>query len=262
MQAWPPNATDEARSLRRFKDALMKHGLARPWSSASGEAERVADLAASEVEDAYARVREHAPEAFENDSSPPYAQILTSLRDRGAERDRPLPPRRVLVHTLAGLDYYFFKLTSGHERVYDMPHLSEEERAAEHGLRHDLLLELYEELEPAFDVSLSWPPRGYEMDDNGDLIRAESPGMEEIGYDDGYDALVFHEGHADDDEYVRGFVEGCLERIAEEDSEGASLLGNLWRGGDSEGRASALEMLKEECEVKEGRFDDRPKFPV
>ena len=43
-------------------------------------------------------------------------------------------------------------------RVYDQPALTDEERAAEHGLRHDLLLiKLYDLLEPAFGVSLSWP---------------------------------------------------------------------------------------------------------
>lgn len=55
---------------------------------------------------------------------------------------------------LADIDYYFFALpVRGH--VYDMPDLTDEERSAEHGLRHDLLLKLYDELEPAFDVSLS-----------------------------------------------------------------------------------------------------------
>jgi hypothetical protein len=43
-------------------------------------------------------------------------------------------------------------------RVYDQPDLTDEERTAEHGLRHDLLIKLYDLLEPAFDVSLSWPP--------------------------------------------------------------------------------------------------------
>lgn len=143
-----------------------------------------------------------------------------------------------------------------------MVRLSEEERSAEHGLRYDLLLKFYKELEPAFYVSLSWLPRGHEADENGRLVKTGVPDMEEIGYDDGYDTLVSHEGHAGDDDYVRGFVEGCLERIAEEDSVDASLLGNLRYGGDLEDRASALDTLKEEREIKEGRFDDRLEFPV
>jgi hypothetical protein len=69
-------------------------------------------------------------------------------------------------------------------------------------------------------------------------------------------------GYADDEEFVKGFVEGCLDRIAEDEPEEADLLRNLWEGSDEEDRASVLEMLKEECEVREGRFDDRPEFPV
>lgn len=123
------------------------------------------------------------------------------------------------MHILARLDYYFFELASGHERVHDMPHLTDEGRAAEHGLRHDLLLKLYDELEPAFDVSLNWPPGGYEEDEDGELVKveAEFEGMAAIGYDYGYDAAILHEGHADDEEYVRGFVEGCLERLVDQD---------------------------------------------
>ena len=165
---------------------------------------------------------------------------------------------------LAGLDFYFYRLTSGCERVYDMPHLTDEEQAAEHGLRHDLLLKLYDELEPAFDVSLRWPPTGYKVTEKGELVEveAELTGMAAIGYDYGYDAQSFYEGHADDQEFVKGFVEGCLDRIAEDEPEEADFLRNLWEGGDEEDRASVLEMLKEECEVREGRFDDRPEFPV
>ncbi len=59
---------------------------------------------------------------------------------------------------------------------------------------------------------------------------------------------------------MKGFVEGCLDRIAEDEPEEADFARNLWEGGDEEDRASVLEMLKEECEVREGRFDDRPNF--
>ena len=38
------------------------------------------------------------------------------------------------------------------------PDFSDEERTAEHGLRHDLLITFYDLLEQAFDVSLSWSP--------------------------------------------------------------------------------------------------------
>ena len=145
-----------------------------------------------------------------------------------------------------------------------MPGLSDEERAAEHGLRHDLLSKLYDELEPAFDVSLNWPPNGYDVDEYGELVEAEAElkGMAAVGYDCGYDGAVFYQGHADDEEFVMGFVEGCLERIVEEEPEEVGFLRNLWEGGDEWDRKAALEMLKDECEVREGRFDDRPEFPV
>ena len=164
----------------------------------------------------------------------------------------------MLVHVLAGLDYYFYRMTLGCERVYDIPHLTDEERAAEHGLRHDLLLKLYDELEPAFDVFLRWPPNGYQVTEKGELVEAELTGMARIGYD----AEIFYEGHADDEELVKGFVEGCLDRIAEDEPEEADFLRNLWEVGEEEDRASVLEMLKEVCEVREGRFDGRPEFPV
>ena len=44
---------------------------------------------------------------------------------------------------------------------------------------------------------------------------ARGPGR--LGYDHGYDAEVFYLGLALDERYVEGFVEGCLERIGEND---------------------------------------------
>ena len=38
-----------------------------------------------------------------------------------------------------------------------------------------------------------------------------------VGYDHGYDAQVFYLGLAIDPQYIYGFVEGCLERIGEDD---------------------------------------------
>lgn len=139
----------------------------------------------------------------------------------------------------------------------------DEERAAEHGLRHDLLLKLYDELEPAFDVSPSWPPRGYDVNEDGELLETNPHGMAAIGFDCGYDSLVFHKSHADDKEYVAGFVEGCLERLLGQDEpEESDHLRDLWENGDEEDRGYALRQLKEECEVQEGRHNDRRAFPV
>lgn len=263
-KGWPPDATDEEKSLRVFKDALMKRGMVAVSAALDPKEEQELERATAEVENAYARVREHAPEEPEDDAPPTYARVFAALKKKGKAREKALPRRRVLVHMLANLDYYFFKLASGYERVYDMPHLTDEEQAAENGLRHDLLIKLYDELEPAFDASLNWPPNGYEADENGRLVEIESElrGMAAIGYDYGYDAEIFYEGHADDKEFVRGFVEGCLERIGEDEPEEADFLRGLWEDGDEENRKSVLEMLKEECEVREGRFDDRPEFPA
>lgn len=246
---WPPNVTDEQVSLRLFKDALMKYSAEKPWSFLSDEAETEAELAAAKVENAYAKAREHAPEDLGGTDAPTYARILTTLRKEGNEREGELPSRRVLVHVLAKLDYYFFKLTEGHERVHDMPNLTDEGHAAEHGLRHDLLLKLYEELGPAFDVSLHWPPNGYDVGEDGKLIEveAEFAGMAAVGYDCGYDMEVFHEGHADDEEYVRGFVEGCLERTGEDEPEEEDFLRGMWEGGDEDDRQFVLDTLKDEC---------------
>jgi hypothetical protein len=44
-------------------------------------------------------------------------------------------------------------------------------------------------------------------------------GRAAVGYDHGYDAEVFYLGLALDPHYVEGFVEGCLERIGEDDPE-------------------------------------------
>jgi hypothetical protein len=262
-EAWSPDATEEERSLRLFKDALMRHAAIVVPALLSAESAEELRRAIAEVEHAYARVREHVPDELEGSADPTYAEVLTALRDKSRGLRTSLPSRRVLVHMLADLDYYFFTMPR-REYVYDMPQLTDEERAAENGLRHDLLLKLYDELEPAFDVSLSWPPGGYEVDENGRLIEADAEfaGMAAVGYDYGYDAGIFYEGNADDKEFVRGFVEGYLDRIEEEEPDEVGFLRNLWEGGDEEDRGYVLEMLKAECEVREGRFDERPEFPA
>lgn len=71
-----------------------------------------------------------------------------------------------------------------------------------------------------------------------------------IGYDHGYDAEVFYLGLALDPAYIEGFVEGCLERIDEDDPDGEDLLRGKWEKGDKE---MALEVLQAECEVRAGR---------
>jgi len=45
-------------------------------------------------------------------------------------------------------------------------------------------------------------------------------GRAALGYDHGYDGEVFYLGLALDERYVEGWVEGCLERIGEDDEGG------------------------------------------
>jgi hypothetical protein len=42
MEAWPKDTTDEDRSFRRFKDALMSYSVEYSWSFLSDEAEEAA----------------------------------------------------------------------------------------------------------------------------------------------------------------------------------------------------------------------------
>lgn len=79
-------------------------------------------------------------------------------------------------------------------------------------------------------------------------------GRAAIGYDHGYDAQKFYLGLALDPKYVEGYVEGCLERIGEDDSEEELLFRDLWE--DKAERETVLEALKAECEVLPGRPDD------
>lgn len=69
-------------------------------------------------------------------------------------------------------------------------------------------------------------------------------------YDHGYDARVFYRGLALDPKYVEGFIEGCLERIAEDRREGAATLRRLLEREDAE---HVVAVLKSECEVRSGR---------
>ncbi len=71
-----------------------------------------------------------------------------------------------------------------------------------------------------------------------------------IGYDHGYDAQKYYLGLALDDKYIEGFVEGCLERIGEDDPDGEGLLRELWEEGEKD---MVLDMLKAGCEVLPGR---------
>jgi hypothetical protein len=74
-------------------------------------------------------------------------------------------------------------------------------------------------------------------------------GRAAIGY--GYDGEVFYLGLGLDPHYVDGFVEGCLERIGEDDPEEERLFRDLWE--DETQREVVIESLKADCEVRTGR---------
>ena len=56
-------------------------------------------------------------------------------------------------------------------------------------------------------------------------------GRAAIGYDHGYDAQKFYFGLALDPKYVEEFVEGCLERIGEDNPRGGRSCGICGRRG-------------------------------
>jgi hypothetical protein len=76
-------------------------------------------------------------------------------------------------------------------------------------------------------------------------------GRAAIGYDHGYDAEVFYLGLALDEKYVEGFVEGCLERIGEDDPDEELLFRDLWE--EDTQREVVMESLKADCEIRAGR---------
>jgi hypothetical protein len=51
--------------------------------------------------------------------------------------------------------------------------------------------------------------------------------------------------------FVEGFVEGCLERIGEDNPEEEQLFRDLWE--DETQREVVVDCLKAECEVRRGR---------
>ena len=76
-------------------------------------------------------------------------------------------------------------------------------------------------------------------------------GRAAIGYDHGYDAEVFYLGLALDPSYIEGWVEGCLERIGEDDPDEEQVFRDLWE--DETKRDVVIESLTADCEVRSGR---------
>ena len=76
-------------------------------------------------------------------------------------------------------------------------------------------------------------------------------GMAAIGYDHGYDGEVFYLGLALDPAYIKGWVEGCLERIGEDDPDEEQLFRDLFE--DETQRDVVVDCLQADCEVRTGR---------
>ena len=62
---------------------------------------------------------------------------------------------------------------------------------------------------------------------------------------------MFYLGLALDPLYVAGFVEGCLERIGEDNPDEEDIFRDLWE--DETQREVVIESLKADCEVSTGR---------
>ncbi len=75
-------------------------------------------------------------------------------------------------------------------------------------------------------------------------------GRAAIGYDHGYDAQKFYLGLALDPKYV----EGCLERIGEDEPDDEDLLRDFWE--DEGERETVLAILQAECEGFPGKPED------
>jgi hypothetical protein len=105
------------------------------------------------------------------------------------------------------------------------------------------------------DEIICWPeyPTGVLGDGTSGGGGEDMPftGRAAIGYDHGYDGEVFYLGLALDPAYVEGFVEGCLERIGEDDLEEERLFRDLW--ADETQREVVLDSLKADCEIRTGR---------
>lgn len=273
-----PGLTEAERdAVAAYEEAHFHHAGAAMDAAlnASGTEEGAEGLAraVARIEGAYSRLSELAPPgAPGRQRGMGYGELLVLLRGRGlGERDavRPeeppvpwaeLPAARLLVFCCLDLMHYGF-LTGGalnrapgysnKARLYDVPEgvreaLGEEGIAGAHGDRHELQMRLWRVLERAI---VDGP------EERRDKLRA-------IGYDGGYDLLVFISRYGDDPDYVEGFVEGCLERIREEEADGethpdevtAEQIERSWREPgftDEEKRELVLEPLLAECKVRE-----------
>ena len=76
-------------------------------------------------------------------------------------------------------------------------------------------------------------------------------GRAAIGHDHGYDGEIFYLALALDPTYVEGWVEGCMERIREDEPDEERVFLDLWE--DETQRDVVVESLKADCEIRKGR---------
>ena len=241
-----------------------------------GEREGRAE-AVARIEEAHARLSELAPERTPGrEGGPSYVELLSLVRELGlGDRDdimpgepevpwAVLPEPRLLLFCCLDLMHYSF-LTgnaldnargySRRKRLYDLPEeeragMSKERIAGEHGDRNELQMRLHRMLERA-------------IDDSAETRREH---MHAMGFDCGYDLLVFIFRYEQDPDYVEGFVEGCLKRISEDEDEDsvhpddikASHFHAMWVDpglSPADRNDLVLESLKAECEIREDEGD-------
>jgi hypothetical protein len=278
LEKTPGLTSAEQAAVAAYGEAHFLHAgnamesLLDSGSTEEEKAERVR-RAVARIEEAYSRLSELAPSGTPGrEDGIGYGQVLALLQRHGlgeravAKTDDPpvpwgeLPEARKLVFCCLDLMHYSF-LTGGaldhaagrsrKKRLYDVPEavraeMREEEIAGAHGDRNELEMRLHRLLEQAEDDSPEKRRRS----------------LWAFGNDCGYDALVFISRYEDEPDYIEGFIEGCLERIAEEEDEDlahpddvtADHLRDMWLDPGlppEEKREMVLEPLKAECEVRE-----------
>jgi hypothetical protein len=244
---------------------------------AEHEAAEDVDRAIERVEETYSRLSELAPSRTPGrEGGMGYGELLSLLQRLGigdrdvAKLDDPpvpwkqLPDARLLAFCCLDLMHYRFHTSgtldraagrSSKMRLYDVPEtlraeMAEEQIAGAHGDRSELEMRLHMLLERS-------------VDDGPEGRRAR---LEHLGYDCGYDFRLFISLYEDEPDYLEGFVEGCLERMREEEDEGlthpddvtADQLLGIWQDPimpAEEKREMVVECLKADCTVREDTGD-------
>ena len=144
---------------------------------------------------------------------------------------------------------------SGKMQLYDVPEIlreemTEEQIAGAHGDRSELEMRLHILLERA-------------VDDSPEKRRDR---LEHLGYDCGYDFRIFISLYENEPDYVEGFVDGCLERVREEEDEDlthpddvtAEQFSGMWHDpimSPEDKHEMVVECLKADCRVCEDTGD-------